>query len=83
MSQRLDLKRDLLKKNRDNQKTLESEKTRVNKMAYQLRSQEKKYKRNILLKQKESEKIDKEIEKLIKEAIAASNRKKQNLIILA
>lgn len=76
LSQRLDLKRDLLKKNRDNQKTLESEKTRVNKMAYQLRSQEKKYKRNIVLKQKEREKIDKEIEKLIKEAIAASNRKK-------
>ena len=76
LSQRLDLKRDLLQKNRDNQKTLESEKTRVNKMAYQLRSQEKKYKRNIVLKQKEREKIDKEIEKLIKEAIAASNRKK-------
>jgi len=76
LSQRLDLKRDLLQKNRDNQKTLESEKTRVNKMAYQLRSQEKKYKRNIVLKQKESEKINKEIEKLIKEAIAASNRKK-------
>ena len=76
LSQRLDLKSDLLQKNRDNQKTLESEKTRVNKMAYQLRSQEKKYKRNIVLKQKESEKIDKEIEKLIKEAIAASNRKK-------
>jgi septal ring factor EnvC (AmiA/AmiB activator) len=76
LSQRLDLKRDLLQKNRDNQKTLESEKTRVNKMAYQLRSQEKKYKRNMVLKQKESEKIDKEIEKLIKEAIAASNRKK-------
>ena len=76
LSQRLDLKRDLLQKNRDNQKTLESEKTRVNKMAYQLRSQEKKYKRNIVLKQKESEKIDKEIKKLIKEAIAASNRKK-------
>ena len=76
LSQTLDLKRDLLQKNRDNQKTLESEKTRVNKMAYQLRSQEKKYKRNIVLKQKESEKIDKEIEKLIKEAIAASNRKK-------
>lgn len=76
LSQRMDLKRDLLQKNRDNQKTLESEKTRVNKMAYQLRSQEKKYKRNIVLKQKESEKIDKEIEKLIKEAIAALNRKK-------
>ena len=76
LSQRLDLKRDLLQKNRDNQKTLESEKTRVNKIAYQRRSQEKKYKRKIVLKQKESEKIDKEIEKLIKEAIAASNRKK-------
>ena len=76
LSQRLDLKKDLLQKNRDNQKTLESEKNRVNKMAYQLRSQEKKYKRNIVLKQKESQKIDKEIEKLIREAIAASNRKK-------
>ena len=76
LSQRLDLKRDLLQKNRDNQKTLESEKTRVNKMAYQLRSQEKKIQEEYCIKTKESEKIDKEIKKLIKEAIAASNRKK-------
>ena len=52
LSQRLDLKRDLLQKNRDNQKTLESEKTRVNKMAYQLRSQEKKIQEEYCIKTK-------------------------------
>ncbi len=77
LSQRLELKKDLLEKNRANQKILETEKNQINKIAFQLRSQEKNYKKNIILKQKESERIDKEIERLIKEAIEASNRKKE------
>ena len=71
-----DIKTDLLTKNRSTQKTLELEKKEANNIAYKLRNQEKKYKRNILAKQKESQKIDKEIDKLIREAIARSNKSK-------
>ena len=67
-----DIKTDLLTKNRSTQKTLELEKKEANNIAYKLRNQEKKYKRNILAKQKESQKID----KLIREAIARSNKNK-------
>ena len=73
-----DVKKGLLTKNRATQKTLELEKKEVNNIAYKLRNQEKKYKRNILAKQKESQKIDKEINKLIREAIARSNKSKSN-----
>ena len=71
-----DVKKGLLTKNRATQKTLELEKKEANNIAYKLRSQEKKYKRNILAKQKESQKIDNEINKLIREAIARSNKSK-------
>ena len=73
-----DFKEGLLVKNRLTQKTLELEKKEANNIAYKLRNQEKKYKRNILAKQKESQKIDKEINKLIREAIARSNKSKSN-----
>ena len=73
-----DVKKGLLTKNRATQKTLELEKKEANNIAYKLRSQEKKYKRNILAKQKESQKIDNEINKLIREAIARSNKSKSN-----
>ena len=73
-----DVKKGLLTKNRATQKTLELEKKEANNIAYKLRNQEKKYKRNILAKQKESQKIDKEINKLIREAIARSNKSKSN-----
>jgi septal ring factor EnvC (AmiA/AmiB activator) len=73
-----DVKKALLTKNRATQKTLELEKKEANNIAYKLRNQEKKYKRNILAKQKESQKIDKEINKLIREAIARSNKSKSN-----
>jgi septal ring factor EnvC (AmiA/AmiB activator) len=73
-----DFKKGLLTKNRATQKTLELEKKEANNIAYKLRNQEKKYKRNILAKQKESQKIDKEINKLIREAIARSNKSKSN-----
>ena len=59
-----DFKEGLLVKNRLTQKTLELEKKEVNNIAFSLRNDEKKYKRNILAKEKESQKIDKQIDKL-------------------
>ena len=73
-----DFKEGLLVKNRLTQKTLELEKKEVNNIAFSLRNDEKKYKRNILAKEKESQKIDKQIDKLIREAIARSNKNKSD-----
>ena len=74
--ERKNLKETLLTNNRLTQKSLEKEKNQANEIAFKLKSQEKKYKKNILAKQKESSKIDKQIDKLIREAIAASNKTK-------
>ena len=74
--ERKKLKETLLTNNRLTQKSLEKEKNQANEIAFKLKSQEKKYKKNILAKQKESLKIDKQIDKLIREAIAASNKTK-------
>lgn len=74
--ERKKLKETLLTNNRLTQKSLEKEKNQANEIAFELKSQEKKYKKNILAKQKESLKIDKQIDKLIREAIAASNKTK-------
>ena len=74
--ERKKLKETLLTNNRLTQKSLEKEKNQANEIAFNLKSQEKKYKKNILAKQKESLKIDKQIDKLIREAIAASNKTK-------
>ena len=74
--ERKKLKETLLTNNRLTQKSLEKEKNQANEIAFKLKSQEKKYKKNILAKQKESLKIDKQIDKLIREAIAASNKSK-------
>ena len=74
--ERKKLKETLLTNNRLTQKSLEKEKNQANEIAFKLKSQEKKYKKNILTKQKESLKIDKQIDKLIREAIAASNKTK-------
>ena len=74
--ERKNLKETLLTNNRLTQKSLEKEKNQANEIAFKLKSQEKKYKKNILAKQKESLKIDKQIDKLIREAIAASNKTK-------
>ncbi|MBT4709041.1 MAG: peptidoglycan DD-metalloendopeptidase family protein [Flavobacteriaceae bacterium] len=69
-------KKDLLKSNRAIQKSLESEKKESNILAYELRRKEKKYRDEIVNKQKLSLQIDKEIERLIREAIAKSNKEK-------
>ena len=69
-------KEELLKSNRTIQKSLESEKKESNILAYELRRQEKKYRNEIERKQKLSLEIDKEIDRLIREAIAKSNKEK-------
>ena len=69
-------KEDLLKSNRSIKKSLESEKKESNTLAYELRRKEKKYLDEIVNKQKLSLQIDKEIERLIREAIARSNKEK-------
>jgi septal ring factor EnvC (AmiA/AmiB activator) len=74
--ERKKLKETLVTNNRLTQKSLEKEKNQANEIAFKLKSQEKKYKKNILAKQKESLKIDKQIDKLIREAIAESNKTK-------
>ena len=71
-------KEELLIENRTIQKSLESEKKEISTIAYELRKKEKKYIREIAQKQIQTSKIDKEIEKLIREAIAASNKNKTN-----
>ncbi|MGY8946292.1 MAG: murein hydrolase activator EnvC family protein [Flavobacteriales bacterium] len=67
-------KEQLVFSNREVQKSLEKEKKKINTIAYELRKKEKKYKREIIQKQLQTTKIDKEIEKLIREAIARSNK---------
>ena len=71
-------KEELLIENRTIQKSLESEKKEISTIAYELRKKEKKYIKEIAQKQIQTSKIDKEIEKLIREAIAASNKNKLN-----
>jgi len=66
----------LLKSNRLIKKSLEIEKKESNDLVYDLRSKEKKYIKQITQKEKRSQQIDKEIERLIREAIAKSNREK-------
>ena len=68
-------KEQLILNNRQVQKSLENEKNKVNTIAFELRKKEKKYKKEIVQKQLQTSKIDKEIEKLIREAIARSNKK--------
>jgi septal ring factor EnvC (AmiA/AmiB activator) len=67
-------KEQLVLNNREVQKSLENEKNEVNTIAFELRKKEKKYKKEITQKQIQSSKIDKEIEKLIREAIVRSNK---------
>jgi septal ring factor EnvC (AmiA/AmiB activator) len=67
-------KQELVVNNREVQKSLENEKNEVNTIAFELRKKENKYKKEIVQKQIQTSKIDKAIEKLIREAIARSNK---------
>ena len=69
-------KQELLKSNRSVQKSLEKEKKESNAIAYDLRRKETMYVNQIAKKQKISQQIDKEIERLRREAIAKSNKEK-------
>ncbi|MCH1557987.1 MAG: peptidoglycan DD-metalloendopeptidase family protein [Flavobacteriaceae bacterium] len=77
LNERKLIKQQLLNDNRLTQKSLENEKKQADKIAFNLRKEEKKYKKNILAKQRERTRIDKQIDKLIRDAIAASNKNKE------
>ena len=77
LNERKQIKQQLLNDNRLTQKSLENEKKQADEIAFRLRKEEKKYKRNILAKQRERTRIDKQIDKLIRDAIAASNKNKE------
>ena len=77
LNERKQIKQQLLNDNRLTQKSLENEKKQADEIAFRLRKEEKKYKRNILAKQRERTRIDKQIDKLIRDAIAASNKSKE------
>ncbi len=68
-------KQRLIKENRAAQKTLQDEKKNQQQLIEDLRKDEAKYRIIISKKLKESNDIDKQIDKLIKEAIAKSNKK--------
>ena len=72
--QRKDKER-LIRENRDAQKALDSVRARQNKLMQQLKRKEKSYASQIKKKQQQQAAIDKEINRLIREAIAASNKK--------
>ena len=74
VAQRKD-KNQLIEQNREAQKELDSIKKRQNKLVLELKKRERNYASQIRKKQKQQEEIDKEITRLIREAIAASNKK--------
>ena len=69
--------KDTLLSNEKEQKTkIEYEKNDQKKLISELKTQEKKYKKKLRIKQQEEKKISQRIDKIIKEAIAKSNAKK-------
>lgn len=74
VAQRKD-KKQLIEENRKAQKELDSIRKRQNTLVLGLKKREKNYTAQIKKKQKQREAIDKEIARLIREAIAASNKK--------
>ena len=74
VAQRKD-KEQLIRENRDAQKALDTVRARQSSLVQQLKRKEKSYGAQIKKKQKQQAAIDKEINRLIREAIAASNKK--------
>ena len=70
------LKDTLLSNEKEQQSKIEYEKDDQQKLISELKTQEKKYKKKLRLKQQEEKKISQRIDKIIKEAIAKSNAKK-------
>ena len=71
-------KNNLLKQNEENQINLEAEEKSKERLIFGLRRKEKAYKKQINEKQKISINLDKEIDRLIKEAIRKSNDESDN-----
>ena len=69
------MKEELLSDNRKVQEQFEQERKKQQKALQNLRSNESRYAAKIKKKQSQTAKIDKEIDRLIREAIAASNKK--------
>ncbi len=65
----------LINDNKKVQQTLQKEKNSQKELVTELRKDESKYRKEIAAKQKESDKIDRQVEKLIRDAIARSNKK--------
>jgi len=74
VNQRKDKER-LIRENREAQKALDTVRARQNSLIQQLKRKEKSYASQIKKKQQQQEAIDREIARLIREAIAASNKK--------
>ncbi len=74
VAQRKD-KEQLIRENRDAQKALDTVRARQSSLVQQLKRKEKSYAAQIKKKQKQQAAIDKEINRLIREAIAVSNKK--------
>jgi septal ring factor EnvC (AmiA/AmiB activator) len=74
VAQRKDKER-LIHENRDAQKALDKVRARQNSLVQQLKRKEKSYALQIKKKQQQQAAIDREINRLIREAIAASNKK--------
>lgn len=74
VAQRKD-KKQLIEENRKAQKELDSIRKRQSSLVLELKKRERNYSAQIKKKQKQQEVIDKEIARLIREAIAASNKK--------
>ncbi|MBL19499.1 MAG: peptidase M23 [Flavobacteriaceae bacterium] len=74
VAQRKD-KKQLIEENRKSQKELDSIRKRQNSLVLELKKREINYTAQIKKKEKQQEAIDKEIARLIREAIAASNKK--------
>ncbi|MDA0780275.1 MAG: peptidoglycan DD-metalloendopeptidase family protein [Bacteroidetes bacterium] len=68
-------KEQLIQENREAQKALDTVRARQNSLVQQLKRKEKSYAAQIKKKQQQQEALDKEINRLIREAIAASNKK--------
>ena len=69
-------KQELVLENRNDQKTIEKERKQQEELVLSLKRKEKTYAAQIKKKQQQSDAIDREIDRLIREAIAASNKKK-------
>lgn len=71
------IKKRLVGEEKENKEEIESDKENQEKLISTIKKQEKKYKRDLLRKQREEKRVVARIDKLIRDAIARSNKKKK------